>query len=172
MAQRQRSDRDVLQHIGRRHRERQQIERNSAPPQAEQQDRQQQPLGDGKDHVDREPRPRVDEPCIYVGPVEVIEQRRSLARRVPAPAVEKIEPAQPVLPPDQARHAGNVARQGANQHAPRRPSLQPNANGSRRRRFSVAAVPLTTILRQSRPRRPWGTLYLFLLGRSDMSHNR
>ena len=68
VAQRQRGDGGVLQHVRRRRREREQEERR--PEQADQQDREQQPVGDRKDHVDRQAGRRVDCPRIGVEPVE------------------------------------------------------------------------------------------------------
>jgi len=82
--------------------------------------------------------------------LEIVEQRRSLDRRVPATAVEKIEAAQPVLPPDQTRHARSGACK-CSRHSPGRASFQRCTDGSRHRHPSVAAtVPaaILTALRQ------------------------
>lgn len=103
MAQRRRLDGRVLHRI-RRRRERQKEERRAVK--TEQKGRRQHPAGRPKRHGDHEVRRRVDRPRMCIQPVEGLEQRRRL-RRVPAPAVEKGQAAQPLLAPQEARRAGN-----------------------------------------------------------------
>ena len=93
MAERERRDRQALQHVRPREREREHEER--CAEEANEHDGEQQPAGEGERHVDGEPRGGVDEPRVRI---ERVEQRRRL-RRVPAPGVEQLEPAQPVVAP-------------------------------------------------------------------------
>ena len=115
MAERERRDRQVLQHVRDREREREHEER--CAEETNEHDGEQQPAGEGERHVDGEPRGGVDEARVRI---ERIEQRRRLLRRVPAPGVGQLEPAQAVVAPHQARHAGADACERGPPHAPGR----------------------------------------------------